>query len=661
MGYENGAAKLSLYSNENNYLKWDGTKLLIKAENFNLSPYGKVYITNGALSLGNPPPVSSSGPGYGIWLDKTGLYGINNITREFYLQASDGKAYAGAGVVVLDSNGISITAADAYMEKTSYTFKNSLGNIIGALSEYTAIPSYSVTSMILENSALNTQNTLALSSLASSGYESDIHIVANNTTSSATISLSANIGLTSGIEFLSTSVDFYAPVSFHDVIPTNITISNSSPALILNDTTASAKSLTMITDSNLTQLRESSGADGSLLVLDFAKNSMSLGTATSIAKGLTVNEAIFAGSSIVENNNLLSFAGPSGTDRILLGDVTEVNNVQNFSISTWVNQTEVPSSVSNYIFYKQKDTSNRIYFATITTSNRLQILVANGSTSSYGYLNTYQNYITAGRWHHVVVVYDGTQATNATRLVLYIDGVAVPFTGFTGTIPDHTADLSTYSTYIGLTSSSWYGKLKRFRMYSSSLTSANVTTLYQGTDFSTNLVHYYKLDEGYGTTANDTGSNPLNGAITGATWITSGYTGLGTLFPTTRLSLSVGTTREDGLNFGNDTHLFRSAINTLTLDGILKTSGRKKAVAVKTGDYTVTANDEIIACNSTTTLTITLPAATGSGQPVRISNINTGTVTIDGNTTDTVCGSLTQILAQWDTLDIVDYASGAWV
>ena len=57
------------------------------------------------------------------------------------------------------------------------------------------------------------------------------------------------------------------------------TFSNTAPSLTLTDTTASAKSLTIVVDANLAQLRESAGAADSLLVLDLANNWVGIGVA----------------------------------------------------------------------------------------------------------------------------------------------------------------------------------------------------------------------------------------------------------------------------------------------------------------------------------------------------------------------------------------------
>lgn len=95
--------------------------------------------------------------------------------------------------------------------------------------------------------------------------------------------------------------------------------------------------------------------------------------------------------------------------------------------------------------------------------------------------------------------------------------------------------------------------------------------------------------------------------------------------------------------------------------GTLTTTGRLKAVTTKTGAYTLTTTDEVVVGNSTTIFTLTLPAATGSGRHYCIKNINTAIVTVDGDSSDTIDGSTTIALAQWDSIQIIDYTANAWV
>lgn len=96
----------------------------------------------------------------------------------------------------------------------------------------------------------------------------------------------------------------------------------------------------------------------------------------------------------------------------------------------------------------------------------------------------------------------------------------------------------------------------------------------------------------------------------------------------------------------------------LKSDGTLLTTGRRQSVTTQSGNYTLTVNDEIVVF--TATATATLPAATGRGQTYRICNEGVGTVTIDGNGSDTIKGSLTQSLAAGEDLILSDYTTGKW-
>ena len=48
--------------------------------------------------------------GTGLFIDNTGIFGLSANTQNFYLQASDGKAYFAGGAAILDSTGITVTA-----------------------------------------------------------------------------------------------------------------------------------------------------------------------------------------------------------------------------------------------------------------------------------------------------------------------------------------------------------------------------------------------------------------------------------------------------------------------------------------------------------------------------------------------------------------------
>ena len=83
--------------------------------------------------------------------------------------------------------------------------------------------------------------------------------------------------------------------------------------------------------------------------------------------------------------------------------------------------------------------------------------------------------------------------------------------------------------------------------------------------------------------------------------------------------------------------------------------------AIKTTTYTAGEDDDLIVCNSAGDFTVTLMAATGSGRVLNIKNINSGEVTVEGDSSDTIDGELNQTITQYDNMQICDYAVGLWV
>lgn len=76
------------------------------------------------------------------------------------------------------------------------------------------------------------------------------------------------------------------------------------------------------------------------------------------------------------------------------------------------------------------------------------------------------------------------------------------------------------------------------------------------------------------------------------------------------------------------------------------TPGGTRSVVEKTADYTLADND-VVLCNNTTDITLTLPAAASStGKHYTIVNINTGKVIIDGNSAELISGQLTQVIQE---------------
>jgi len=119
--------------------------------------------------------------------------------------------------------------------------------------------------------------------------------------------------------------------------------------------------------------------------------------------------------------------------------------------------------------------------------------------------------ITLGSWYHVVATYDGA------NLKMYINSNLDTTIAQTGTLFASSTD----NVYIGQSGDGNNSKafIDDVIICSTAMSQADVTNLYYNGILPSNMVSRWTLDEGSGTTANDSvGSN--NGTITGATYST---------------------------------------------------------------------------------------------------------------------------------------------
>lgn len=61
-----------------------------------------------AIAIGTTPPTAANA-GTGVWIDRTGLYGLNGGVYQVKIDATNGALYAGEGNIRIDDEGIRIT------------------------------------------------------------------------------------------------------------------------------------------------------------------------------------------------------------------------------------------------------------------------------------------------------------------------------------------------------------------------------------------------------------------------------------------------------------------------------------------------------------------------------------------------------------------------
>lgn len=270
--------------------------------------------------------------GTGIYIDYTGIYGLASNVQQAYMRASDGKIVAGAGAVTLDVNGIAITSGNTSPHMITWTNDDSgttrtiaqlhaYGSGVGGANSGTDFYHY----IHPTNATYNATSYLMTLRNNASSRSAKFYMDVDRTV--ATSSYAAIYG--TGFVGLAVGAANQATTNSMLEVWGQIGIYNSAPKLLMQDSTASAKSLLVTTDANLTKFEEAGGAASNLLVLDLAKRRVGIGTASpaiaklSFGSGLGDKIALWEdGSSIlgfgIQSALFQIYAGAS-TDRVGIG------------------------------------------------------------------------------------------------------------------------------------------------------------------------------------------------------------------------------------------------------------------------------------------------------------------------------------------------------
>ncbi len=125
-------------------------------------------------------------------------------------------------------------------------------------------------------------------------------------------------------------------------------------------------------------------------------------------------------------------------DYVNCGDIDAFDNLTEFTIEAWVywhNLTPLGTIISKRTSHRDKiqlGLGASGYGAEIGTVDDLLFQIGDGTL---GKAYTTGGIISINTWYHIAVVFDGTQATNAEKLKLYVNGNQHMLT-FIGTVPD---------------------------------------------------------------------------------------------------------------------------------------------------------------------------------------------------------------------------------
>lgn len=162
-------------------------------------------------------------------------------------------------------------------------------------------------------------------------------------------------------------------------------------------------------------------------------------------------------------------------DYVSLGTVAAISSATKFTWALWINQDVI--DVNGELLGNALATSQRFWISTRSTGELLLQILGNTNKAE---VSDYSTVISAGRWHHIVLVFDGTATGNTNRLKFYVDGVLVTLS-YSGTIPAVLLGTSGDAFKIGrgVASTPWAGLLDEPMLFSEPLTNLQVRDLYE--------------------------------------------------------------------------------------------------------------------------------------------------------------------------------------
>lgn len=190
-----------------------------------------------------------------------------------------------------------------------------------------------------------------------------------------------------------------------------------------------------------------------------------------------------------------------------------------FSIEGWV----CPNSVGSLTVFQKFDNSpNREYSLNLVGTGQLQLILYNTlGTIFIGRKTTLT--LSPSKWYHVAATYDGSSASSGIKL--YINGVQSDTTDVNSGVYVAMSNTSAVAT-ISAISSAFSGNISNISIYSDVRTPSEVLTDYQNGFIDTanaNLISYWPLNEGTGTTVIDSVGAHNGTMINAPTWINDIY------------------------------------------------------------------------------------------------------------------------------------------
>ena len=224
------------------------------------------------------------------------------------------------------------------------------------------------------------------------------------------------------------------------------------------------------------------------------------------------------------NNYSLEFDGTN--DYVNIDAINNDISNSRGSVSTWIKIDTVSVSVTVVKFLIDNSNFIRIWYNGST--NKLAFQTKADETSSL--ILADPEIENDENWHHIAMTWD----KSANEIIGYLDGSQFSITAtYGGTLSNDAFTESLIGSNAG-TTSFWLGHIDEMCVYDTVLSGADVTSVYNSgvptdllkgssydTDRTSNIIAYYRMERGSGTTLYDTAGDNLNGTlINSPTWST---------------------------------------------------------------------------------------------------------------------------------------------
>lgn len=261
----------------------------------------------------------------------------------------------------------------------------------------------------------------------------------------------------------------------------------------------------------------------------------------------TLQNSMNAGTDTVAGAVGTALAFDGADDYISIANETnfDFERTDPFSISVWINRAS--NADEDDILEKVDDLNNFRGYALWMESgdDDVKLDVTNSAASNQASRITDTDALTPGSWHHIVATYDGS--STAGGINIYINGSLATMVSTVDNLSGTILNDDPVLLGVDVADSGcceFNGSIDDARIYNRVLSPAEVTALYNLSDYKTNvvpsgLIGHWRLDETTGTTVADSSGNNYDGVADAAVTTTDGKVASGFTFGTTEDEITI--------------------------------------------------------------------------------------------------------------------------